>query len=94
MDQEANMDFCCVELKYCERCGALWLRNAGGDESYCTVCFVQIKDTPRPKKRKKNVRAAHRNRKHTRDLQAVAQKCTAAAALIAEPVPYGNEAEL
>jgi Zn-finger nucleic acid-binding protein len=94
MDQEAKMDFCCVELKYCERCGALWLRNAGRDESYCAVCFMQMKDTPQPKKRKNPVRAAHRNRKCTRDLQAVAQECTAPPAAIGDPVLYRNEAEL
>ena len=27
-----------VELKYCERCGGLWLRRAGQDDVYCKTC--------------------------------------------------------
>lgn len=27
-----------VELKVCERCGALWFRIAGSDEVYCAQC--------------------------------------------------------
>lgn len=27
-----------VELKYCERCGGLWLRPLGCDEVYCKTC--------------------------------------------------------
>src|SRR5690242_9908734 len=27
-----------VELKYCERCGGLWLRRHASDESYCEGC--------------------------------------------------------
>jgi hypothetical protein len=27
-----------VELKYCERCGGLWLRPQGGEGVYCSTC--------------------------------------------------------
>jgi hypothetical protein len=25
-------------LKYCERCGTLWLRRSGGHKSLCSLC--------------------------------------------------------
>lgn len=84
MDAEREVSFCCLELKYCERCGALWLRQAESQESYCTVCFVQMKDSPRAQKRKKNRRAAHRNISRTRDLQGVAEEGTAPVEMIEE----------
>lgn len=27
-----------LELKYCERCGGLWVRRSGLDESFCGPC--------------------------------------------------------
>jgi hypothetical protein len=27
-----------LELKYCERCGGLWLRIRGRQEAYCSSC--------------------------------------------------------
>ena len=84
MDTKGEVSFCCMELKYCERCGALWLRQAGGQESYCAVCFAQMEDAPRAKKRKKHRRAAHRNRNRTRSLQGVAEDCTIPAEMIEE----------
>jgi hypothetical protein len=35
-----------VELKYCECCGALWLRKQGGEESICVVCDELWSDLP------------------------------------------------
>jgi hypothetical protein len=29
-----------LELKYCERCGGLWLRPVGGGQIYCAGCAV------------------------------------------------------
>jgi len=29
-----------MELKYCERCGGLWLRLKGSDLVYCAACSV------------------------------------------------------
>ncbi len=38
-----------VELKYCERCGGLWVREGGGGV-YCNKCEPEIADLPIPKK--------------------------------------------
>ena len=35
-----------VELKYCESCGALWLRKQGGSEANCGACEVMWMDLP------------------------------------------------
>ncbi len=37
-----------VELKYCERCGALWLRPQGADGVYCASCRVFLAAMPNP----------------------------------------------
>jgi hypothetical protein len=34
------------ELKYCERCGGLWLRPAGGEQVYCVNCSRHIAELP------------------------------------------------
>lgn len=33
-----------VELKYCERCGALWCRVSASGEAYCPACVAQVTD--------------------------------------------------
>ncbi len=35
-----------VELKYCERCGGLWLRPRGTDGVYCSSCHVRLEAMP------------------------------------------------
>jgi uncharacterized Zn finger protein (UPF0148 family) len=37
-----------VELKYCERCGGLWLRPRGADGVYCASCRVRLAAMPSP----------------------------------------------
>ena len=37
-----------VELKYCERCGGLWLRPQGADGVYCAGCRVRLAARPDP----------------------------------------------
>jgi uncharacterized Zn finger protein (UPF0148 family) len=37
-----------VELKYCERCGGLWLRPQGDGEVYCGSCRVRMAEMARP----------------------------------------------
>lgn len=39
-----------LELKYCERCGALWLRLRGTHEIYCAPCDLEILDLPSPRR--------------------------------------------
>ncbi|MFZ0760044.1 MAG: hypothetical protein WAM69_08855 [Candidatus Sulfotelmatobacter sp.] len=36
----------CLELKYCERCGGLWMRPVGGGQIYCTVCGREMAELP------------------------------------------------
>jgi hypothetical protein len=40
-----------VELKYCEHCGGLWVREHGEGEVYCEKCQPKVADLPVPKKR-------------------------------------------
>ena len=35
-----------MELKYCERCGALWLRLMGSEDVYCAVCGPKMAGAP------------------------------------------------
>jgi hypothetical protein len=35
-----------LELKYCERCGGLWLRPAGGGQVYCVACASEMGEMP------------------------------------------------
>jgi len=35
-----------LELKYCERCGGLWLRPQGGEAVYCARCAEAIAELP------------------------------------------------
>ena len=40
-----------LELKYCERCGGLWLRNQGEEEVYCPGCVPKMAEFPRRRPR-------------------------------------------
>ena len=35
-----------LELKYCERCGGLWLRPVGDAQVYCLKCLSAIAELP------------------------------------------------
>jgi len=35
-----------LELKYCERCGGLWLRETGSDEVLCESCSARKNQFP------------------------------------------------
>lgn len=41
-----------VELKYCEHCGGLWVREGGGGV-YCEKCQPKIADLPIPRKQRR-----------------------------------------
>lgn len=43
------------ELKYCERCGGLWLRECGAGVVYCEKCEGEIAELPIPKKKPRRV---------------------------------------
>jgi hypothetical protein len=40
-----------VELKYCEHCGGLWVRERGAGVVYCDRCRDKVDDLPALKKR-------------------------------------------
>ena len=42
-----------LELKYCERCGGLWMRVWGTQDAYCPPCTLQMSDLPPVRRRKK-----------------------------------------
>jgi Zn-finger nucleic acid-binding protein len=46
------------ELKYCERCGGLWLRPVGGEQIYCTACWREMAQLPRASWERAGVEAA------------------------------------
>jgi hypothetical protein len=35
-----------LELKYCERCGGLWLPPVGGGQIYCVACGREMAQLP------------------------------------------------
>ena len=47
-----------VELKYCERCGGLWLRRAGLTSIYCPDCDAVMADFPPVKTRRAGMRVS------------------------------------
>lgn len=38
-EDERESGFVGMELKYCERCGSLWLRSQGTGQVYCSRCL-------------------------------------------------------
>jgi len=44
-----------LELKYCEHCGGLWVRERGAGVVYCEQCQPKVADLPIPKKRPSRV---------------------------------------
>lgn len=45
-----------LELKYCERCGGLWLRRRGAEEVYCPPCVPKMLQCATSGKRKGQLR--------------------------------------
>jgi hypothetical protein len=41
-----NLEITRLELKYCERCGALWLRQRDTGRVYCAVCTSEVPRFP------------------------------------------------
>ena len=44
--KESSKNESCLELKYCERCGGLWLRPVGGGQVYCVACARAMGELP------------------------------------------------
>jgi hypothetical protein len=53
---ERNSEVIQLELKYCERCGGLWLRPQGVALPYCAPCAAEIADLPSPRKKRSRAR--------------------------------------
>jgi uncharacterized Zn finger protein (UPF0148 family) len=59
IEQEIQLD-----LKYCERCGGLWLRRKGDNGVYCAGCYAHFAalptrgETPPRKPRRRKSRTA------------------------------------
>jgi hypothetical protein len=49
--QKSGKAFEELDLKYCERCGVLWLRRKGEERVYCVVCVPKMNEMPVPQKR-------------------------------------------
>jgi hypothetical protein len=41
-----------VELKYCEHCGSLWVRERGAGIVYCDRCTQKVADLLAPKRKR------------------------------------------
>jgi Transcription factor zinc-finger len=49
MMEKSESTFEHLELKYCERCGGLWLRRKGSERIYCVLCVPKMADMPEPR---------------------------------------------
>ena len=45
-----------LELKYCERCGGLWLRRFNSELVYCGDCATAVTDMAVPRRRPTHAR--------------------------------------
>jgi hypothetical protein len=41
-----DLNIILLELKYCERCGRLWLRPRGSEEGLCAPCVARGTELP------------------------------------------------
>lgn len=51
-----NRDEVRVELKYCEHCGGLWVRERGAGVVFCQKCQAEVDEFPMRKKMPGRVR--------------------------------------
>jgi hypothetical protein len=47
MNFENGIEGVNLDLKYCERCGGLWLRAANTDGIHCSVCSAHFRALPK-----------------------------------------------
>lgn len=45
-----------LELKYCERCGGLWIRPLESENVYCATCAIAMMEVASSTKRKSSPR--------------------------------------
>jgi hypothetical protein len=65
-----------MELKYCEHCGGLWLRECGAGVVYCGNCEPKVADLPIPKKKPHHVTLPVRRRTAVDDYEIEADRGT------------------
>jgi hypothetical protein len=51
-----------VELKYCERCGGLWLRQQRANGVYCAACRACLESMPEPGEAPRKARSRRKPR--------------------------------
>jgi len=56
-----------LELKYCERCGGLWLRVQGTEGIHCGSCRVRLAAMPNPAEPPPLLRRLRRRRERVRE---------------------------
>jgi ribosomal protein L37AE/L43A len=54
-----------LELKYCEHCGSLWVRERGAGVVYCDQCQPKVHDLPVAVSKKRSRRVSLPVRRHT-----------------------------
>jgi len=71
----------CLELKYCERCGGLWLRPAASPDVNCPRCVIAMQPMAPPTRHKNKARipgaehsAEHSARSCREELRETVQK--------------------
>ena len=83
-----------LELKYCERCGGLWIRPQGSGHPYCAPCTVQIKNMLQPQarlRRRYRRRQEAPNARPIRPAEPLPQQDAVPAGLLAQvPVDYAG----
>lgn len=47
-----DLEIIALELKYCERCGGLWMRRQGSEEVYCASCVLQMLEISFPQRQR------------------------------------------
>ena len=62
-----------LELKYCECCGGLLLRRAGGDVVYCGSCAKKISELPEKKSVRRRKRIGEMTEQKCRSLHSAAE---------------------
>lgn len=55
MKSDARKQGTRMELKYCEHCGGLWVRESGAGTIYCENCLPKVADLPEPKIRQSRI---------------------------------------
>ncbi|MBZ5599548.1 MAG: zf-TFIIB domain-containing protein [Acidobacteriia bacterium] len=64
-----------LELKYCERCGGLWLRRWGEEEVYCPPCVPKMLQCAASGKRKSQLRLPTDDHKQIQGREELAALC-------------------